>query len=100
VLKCTYAFFNVSHFFLPQVWCCAISPDNEIVVSGSRDRTIRLWRLKTGTEICSFNAGVDIFHVTMSRDKATIVALGDKTGARKLIMLQVVRTKVRRQVSS
>ncbi|KAL8587816.1 hypothetical protein ACOMHN_021034 [Nucella lapillus] len=83
-----------------EVWCCAISPDNEIIVSGSRDRTIRLWRLKNGSEICSFNAGVDIFHVTMSRDKSTIVALGDKLGARKLIMLQVVRTKVRRQISS
>ncbi|XP_076459006.1 uncharacterized protein LOC143292527 isoform X2 [Babylonia areolata] len=83
-----------------EVWCCAISPDSEIIVSGSRDKTIRLWRLKNGSEICNFNAGVDIFHVTMSRDKSTIVALGDKTGARKLIMLQVVRTKVRRQVSS
>lgn len=69
-------------------------------MSGSRDKTIRLWRLKSGSEICSFNAGVDIFHVTMSRDKSTIVALGDKLGARKLIMLQVVRTKVRRQISS
>ena len=84
--------------YMFQVWCCAISPDNEIVVSGSRDRTVRLWRLKSGTEICSFNAGVDVFHVAMSRDKSTIVGLGDKTGARKLIMLQVVRTKVRRQV--
>lgn len=36
----------------------------------------------------------------MSRDKSVIVALGDKLGARKLIMLQVVRTKVRRQISS
>ncbi|KAL8566603.1 hypothetical protein ACOMHN_054825 [Nucella lapillus] len=81
-----------------EVWCCTISSDNEIVVSGSRDRTIRLWKLKDGSPICSFNAGVDIFYVTMSRDKSTIVGLGDKFGARKLVMLQVVRTKVRRQV--
>ncbi|KAL5005761.1 hypothetical protein ScPMuIL_016919 [Solemya velum] len=83
-----------------EVWCCAISPDNEIVVSGSRDGTIRLWRTKNGQEICLFKTGVDIFFVTMSHDKSTIVALGDKFGARKLIMLQVVRTKIRRQLSA
>ncbi|CAL1547650.1 unnamed protein product [Lymnaea stagnalis] len=81
-----------------EVWCACISSDNEIVVSGSRDITIRLWRLKTGQEICAFNAGVDVFYITMSKDKGTIVALGDKFGARKLIMLQVVRSKVKRQV--
>ncbi|XP_060080041.1 uncharacterized protein LOC132559439 isoform X2 [Ylistrum balloti] len=83
-----------------EVWCVAISPDNEIVVSGSRDCSIRLWRLKSGSEICTFTTGVDVFYVTMSHDKGTIVALGDKCGARKLIMLQVVRSKVRRQISS
>lgn len=83
-----------------EVWCVAISPDNEIVVSGSRDGSIRLWRLKSGSEICTFKTGVDVFYVTMSHDKGTIVALGDKFGARKLIMLQVVRTKIRRQISS
>ena len=67
-------------------------------MSGSRDGTIRLWRLRNGQEICAFNAGVDVFYITMSRDKGTIVALGDKFGARKLIMLQVVRSKVKRQV--
>ncbi|XP_055869522.1 uncharacterized protein LOC106070898 isoform X3 [Biomphalaria glabrata] len=81
-----------------EVWCACISSDNEIVVSGSRDGTIRLWRLKSGQEICAFNAGVDVFYITMSQDKGTIVALGDKFGARKLIMLQVVRSKVKRQV--
>lgn len=67
-------------------------------MSGSRDGTIRLWQLRNGKEVCSFNAGVDVFYITMSHDKETIVALGDKFGARKLIMLQVVRTKVKRQV--
>lgn len=56
--------------------------------------------MKNGMEICAFSTGVDIFHATMSHDKGTIVALGDKFGARKLIMLQVVRTKIRRQISS
>ncbi|XP_052079469.1 uncharacterized protein LOC127717737 isoform X2 [Mytilus californianus] len=83
-----------------EVWCSAISVDNEIIVSGSKDGTIRLWRTKNGSEICAFNTGVDVFNVTMSQDKGTIVALGDKFGARKLIMLQVVRTKIRRQTTS
>lgn len=83
-----------------QVWCVTISHDNEIVVSGSRDGTIRLWRLRNGSEICAFNTGVDVFYVTLSHDKGTIVALGDKFGARKLIMLQVVRSKIRREIKS
>jgi len=83
-----------------QVWCTAISSDNEIAVSGSSDGTIRLWRMKNGSEMCVFQCGVDIFYVTMSRDKGTIVALGDMHGARKLIMLQVVRTKIKKIVSS
>ncbi|KAL3854443.1 hypothetical protein ACJMK2_013712 [Sinanodonta woodiana] len=83
-----------------EVWCASISPDNEIIVSGSNDGTIRLWRMKNGSEMCVFNTGIDIFQVTMSHDKGTIVALGDKYGARKLIMLQVVRTKIRRQIVS
>ncbi|XP_052812359.1 neurexin-1-like isoform X2 [Mya arenaria] len=83
-----------------EVWCTALSSDNEIAVSGSADGTIRLWHVKNGTETCVFNCGVDIFYVTMSRDKGTIVALGDKYGARKLIMLQVVRSKIKMIVSS
>ncbi|XP_056012893.1 uncharacterized protein LOC125678424 isoform X7 [Ostrea edulis] len=83
-----------------EVWCVAISPDNEIVVSGGKDASIRLWRMKNGSEICAFSTAVDVFYVTMSHDKGTIVALGDKFGARKLIMLQVVRTKIRRTVTT
>lgn len=56
--------------------------------------------MKNGSEICAFSTAVDVFYVTMSHDKGTIVALGDKFGARKLIMLQVVRTKIRRTVTS
>ena len=41
---------------------------------------------------CVFQCGFDIFYVTMSRDKDTVVAIGDMHGAQKLIMLQVVRT--------
>ncbi|XP_033728353.1 uncharacterized protein LOC117317613 [Pecten maximus] len=83
-----------------EVWCTAISQDGEIVVSGSRDGSIRLWRLEDGSEICAFSTGIDVFYVTMSHDRGTIVALGDKYSARKLIMLQVVHTKIRKAVVS
>ena len=48
---------------LTQVWCCAISKDGELVVSGSRDRTIRLWRVLNGSLVCTFNCNVDVFQV-------------------------------------
>ena len=78
-----------------QVWCCTLSNDGEVVVSGSRDRTIRLWRASDGSEAAAVSAGVDVFRVLLSDDQRTIVALADRRGARKLIMLRVVRTKLR-----
>ena len=85
---------------LLQVWCCTVSADDELLVSGSRDGSIRLWRLNTGQHVCSFNTGHDIFSLKMSGDKRTIVALGDRDAVRKLIMLRVVVTKVRSQAGS
>jgi WD40 repeat protein len=69
---------------------CAISKDGELVVSGSRDRTIRLWRVVNGSLVCTFNCNVDVFQVQMTSDKRTIVALGDRDVSRMLIMLKVV----------
>lgn len=77
-----------------------MSNDNELVVSGSRDCTIRLWRLDDGVPVAAIDAGVDVFKVLLSNNKKTVVALADKYGARKLIMLQIVRTKVRSATGS
>lgn len=44
-------------------------------------------------QVTSFNATMDIFHARFSKDKKTVVALGDKFGARKLIMLQIISQK-------
>jgi len=76
-----------------QVWCCTLSNDGELVVSGSRDGTIRLWRVRDGVEAAALNAGVDVFRVLLSNDQRTVVALADRSGARKLLMLRVVRGK-------
>ena len=77
-----------------QVWCCTLSNDGELVVSGSRDRTIRLWRVHDGIQEAAINTSVDVFRVLLSNDQCTIVALADRLGARKLVMLRVVRNKV------
>jgi len=66
-----------------------------MVVSGSRDGTIRLWKSAGGQLTSLFNAGVDIFSVRLSSDKRTIVALGDKFATRKLVMLQIVHTRTK-----
>lgn len=94
------SFFTTLFCSTPQVLCCSISQDNQMIGSGSRDGTIRLWRLQQGTQICSFNVGVDIFSVQMSPDKRTIISLADRFGARKLIMLQIVHTKVKSRTGS
>ena len=83
-----------------QVWCCALSNDNELAVSGSRDHTIRMWRVSDGTAVAAIDAGVDVFRVLISNNKKTVVALADKFAARKLIMLQVVRRKTKTSTSS
>jgi WD40 repeat protein len=83
-----------------KVWCCAISNDNELVVSGSRDHTIRMWRMSDGAAVAAIDAGVDIFRVLISNNKKTVVALADKFAARKLVMLQVVRSKTKSISSS
>jgi hypothetical protein len=72
-----------------------MSNDGELIASGSRDRTMRLWRTNDGAQVAAINAGVDVFRVLLSNNKKTVVALADKSGARKLIMLQVVRTKTK-----
>ncbi|ESN91770.1 hypothetical protein HELRODRAFT_96420 [Helobdella robusta] len=75
-----------------EVWCCTLSPDNELVGSGSKDGTIRLWKVSDGTSVAAIDAGMTVFKVLLSNNKKTVVALADKGGARKLIMLRVVRS--------
>jgi len=61
---------------------------------------MRLWRLDDGVPVAAIDAGVDVFKVLLSNNKKTVVALADKYGARKLVMLQIVRTKVRSAAGS
>jgi len=73
-----------------QVWCCALSNDRQLAVSGSRDGTIRLWRVRDGMAAAAVvDAGADVFRVALSGDRRTVVALADRHGARRLLMLRV-----------
>ena len=41
-------FYVVLTIILTQVTCCSFSPDGNVVVSGSRDKTLNVWNTKTG----------------------------------------------------
>ena len=69
------------------------SKDGELVVSGSMDCTIRVWRPLTGLALAVCDTGLMIQRVLIADDKQTIVALGGDVIAPKLVMLHVTRTR-------
>ena len=59
--------FNIDWYFIIQVNCCSISHDESMILSGSNDRTLKLWNVNTGNEIFTLNGHSDtvnwnIFH--------------------------------------
>jgi len=69
------------------------SADGELVISGSMDCTIRVWRPLTGLALAVCHTGLMIQRVLMAANKQTIVALGGDVIAPKLVMLHVTRTR-------
>ena len=67
------------------------SLDQEILVSGSRDGSIRLWRVRDGSQMCWFTSNIAVLCARITDPKNALVALGDKQGRRKLILMQIVR---------
>jgi len=72
---------------LGPVKAVVLTPDGRWAVSGSEDRTLRVWDLESGKEIMNFTGERHISSCAFSLDERTIVA-GDKSG--RLHVLQVV----------
>lgn len=75
--KCTHTL--IGHKNL--VYSVAFSPDEDIIASGSDDKTIKLWQLKSGQEICTLNGHTNsVYCVTFSPDGKNIASSShDKT---------------------
>jgi WD40 repeat protein len=59
----------------------AVTPDGQYVVSGSRDKTVRLWELATGKEVRRFTGHEDaVLSVAVTPDGQYVVSgSSDKT---------------------
>jgi len=69
------------------------SVDGELLMSGSVDCTIRVWRAVSGLALAVCETGLSVQRVIISDNKQTIAAIsGDCTAAPKLVMLHVTRT--------
>lgn len=64
---------------LSTVSSVAISPDNQIIASGSFDRKIKLWKLSTGELLDSFMASNVVLSLTFN-PKSNILAIGNVGG--------------------
>jgi WD40 repeat protein len=61
----------------------AISSDGQFLASSSYEKTIKLWDIATGREICTLSHFDGVFSVALSRDESRLVA-GDVSGNIKI----------------
>ncbi len=57
-----------------QVTCCAISPDGQLVASGSLDGTVRTWRVSDGRPLGQLNFPEKVFCLAFSPDGRRIAS--------------------------
>ncbi|MFM6254171.1 MAG: WD40 repeat domain-containing protein, partial [Dolichospermum sp.] len=66
----------------------AVTPDGRTVISGSSDRTIKIWDLKTGEETATFTGESLILSCAVASDGVTIVAGEEASGTLHFLRLQ------------
>jgi hypothetical protein len=64
-----------------------------LIVTGSSDQTVGLWRLQNGTQISTMMVGMNLIEVHMAKHNKTIVAIGEKDGEQQLLMLRVINVQ-------
>lgn len=64
--------------------------NNELVVTGSSDQTVGLWRLHGGQQVSSILVGMNLVEVSIAKHNKRIVAIGERDGDQQLLMLKVV----------
>jgi hypothetical protein len=69
---------EVHHGHTKNIYTVATSPKDEVVASGSEDRTAVLWDLKAKKELDTFKGFEGSVGVRFSRDGKTLVAWGNK----------------------
>jgi len=75
----------------PQILSIAVGSRNQFMVSGSADKTLRLWHIPSGRPLTTFNTCVDVYNVLALRrkgDAVIIAALADRRKKKKLILLK------------
>ena len=70
-------FWTCINTFKSHIWdvlTVAISPDSQILASGSTDHTIKIWNLQTGKLLTTANRSTDIYSISFSPSGKTLVS--------------------------
>jgi|LakMenEpi03Aug12_release.lakeMendotaPanAssembly.Ray.scaffolds.fasta_scaffold3606441_1 hypothetical protein len=69
------------------------NPNNDLLITGSSDQTVCLWRLYTGHQVSLMSVGMNLVEVYMAKHNKTIVAIGEKDGEQQLLLLKVINVQ-------